>query len=148
MREDELMIAIAIAVFVMLIPFIFYLITLQKLLEQVSPANRQMPPANVWLMMIPLFNLVYMFLMNTYISDSLAKEYNERNITPNEPRPGFNLGLAKCICRVSGVIPVLGVLGTLGWLVIWIIYWVQMGNHLTTLRNNQGTGLYNELKNV
>lgn len=42
----------------MLIPTIFYFISLQKALEAVSPGHRMMPPGQVWLCLIPIFNFV------------------------------------------------------------------------------------------
>ena len=54
-----------------LIPAIFFLLTLQNTLKAISEENRKMPPANVWLMFIPLFNIVWQFIMVDRIAHSL-----------------------------------------------------------------------------
>jgi len=41
-----------------LVPGIFFLLTLQNTLKVISPENRKMQPSNVWLMFIPLFNII------------------------------------------------------------------------------------------
>jgi hypothetical protein len=51
-----------VACIIWLIPTIFYLKTLQDTLKEISVENRRMPPPNVWLLLIPLFNLVWAFL--------------------------------------------------------------------------------------
>jgi len=41
----------------MIIPKIFYLLTLQNALKTISPQNRKMEPGKVWLLFIPLFSV-------------------------------------------------------------------------------------------
>ena len=65
----------------LLLPTIFYLITLQKALEAISVQNRQMPPGQVWLSLIPLFNFVWMFFVVNKIAESFQLECYRLNIT-------------------------------------------------------------------
>ena len=129
-----------------LVPFIFFLITQQNTLKAIQPENRTMSPGEVWLQFIPVFNLVWQFFVVTRISDSLRKEFNswsndsifgaEGNeaINMNQPRPTYGIGLAMCICVSCTIISNLGItifdllggLASLGGLVCWIIYWVQL----------------------
>ena len=37
---------------IFLVPYIFFLLTLQNTLKAISYENRKMPPANVWLMLL------------------------------------------------------------------------------------------------
>ncbi|MBL7812626.1 MAG: hypothetical protein JNL57_10425 [Bacteroidetes bacterium] len=108
---------------------IWYLMNLQRLLETIRPENRQMKPGQVWLSLIPIFNLVWMFLMVGYIADSIAAELNSRNEPLPKPRPTYDLGLSMCICRVAGVIPILGVFANIASLVLWIIYWLKINEY-------------------
>ena len=48
---------------ILLVPFIFYLLTLQKALSRCSPGCRAMNPGMVWLMLIPLFHIVWQFFV-------------------------------------------------------------------------------------
>ena len=112
---------------------VFYLKNIQDTLKEVSPHNQQMPPANVWLMFIPLFNIVYGFIMYPKISESLRLEFEERG----DDRPGDylkNLGITMPILNVCGVIPVLGGFAALANLIILIIYWVKLAEFKTQLQ--------------
>lgn len=114
-----------IAFAVLLVPFIFYLLTLQKALTRCSLENRAMQPGMVWLMFIPFFNLVWHFIIVGNLAKSLAAEFQQRGIA-EEPAPGKTIGLTMCILNCCCVIPFLGGLCALGGLVCWIIYWVQI----------------------
>ena len=66
MNESILAAGIGIAIFIILISIliaVFYLLNLQNLLKAIKDENRDVEPANVWLMFIPLFNIVYPFIL-------------------------------------------------------------------------------------
>ena len=108
-----------------LIPVIFYSLTLQKALNRCAPENRAMAPGMVWLLLIPLFNLVWHFFVVINVAKSLGAEFQKRGL-PEEPDPGKKLGLIMCILACCGIIPFLGILCSLGALVCWIMYWIKI----------------------
>ncbi len=112
-----------------IIPFVFYLITLQNVLKKVSQENQKMPPANVWLLFIPLFNIGWHFVVVSRVSDSLKAEFATRGIDVGVDRPAYGVGLAYCILNCCSIIPFLGILAGLGWLVCWIVFWVKIGGY-------------------
>ncbi len=126
-----------ISVAIGLIPLIFYLITLQNTLKEVSPENQKMPPSNVWLILIPLFGLVWGFIVVNRIADSLKAEFLKRNIQLEEDRPGYSIGLTYCILLCCSIIPILGGLAAIGGLVCWIIYWVKIAGYKTKLEQTK-----------
>lgn len=136
--ETSLIILIVIiAIAVALIPAIFYLLTLSKALSACSPHNQRMTPGQVWLVLIPIFGIVWHFLMIGYIADSLAAEFKERNLPLRDERPGFAIGITFLILQLCGIIPILGVLASLGGLVCWIIYWVKISEYKNQLERMQ-----------
>jgi len=102
-------------------------------LIKVKKKNRIIEPGQVWLNLIPLFNIVWQFIMINRIADSLKAEFTERNISIKEDRPGAQIGVAYCILNLCGVIPVLGGLASLAGLVCWIVYWVKISNYKNQL---------------
>lgn len=110
---------------ILLIPLIFYLLTLQKALNKCAPENRAMEPAMVWLMLIPCFSIIWHFFVVINMSKSLAAEFRARGIV-EEPEPGKVIGLVMCGLACAGIIPFIGGLFGLGYLVCWIIYWVKI----------------------
>ncbi|MCW3071580.1 MAG: hypothetical protein JWO44_1470 [Bacteroidetes bacterium] len=130
-------IAVIAGILIGLIPMIFYLLTLQNTLNEVSPHNRQMPPGQVWLMLIPFFGMVWQFIVVNRIADSLRAECTERNIPMEEERPGASIGLAYCILFCCGIIPILGSLASIAGLVCWIIYWIRIAGYKTKLEQSR-----------
>lgn len=121
--------------------YVFYLLTLQRTLEQLSPKNRQVPPSNVWLMLIPAFNLVYPFILYSRISDSIMEEFADRKLDTSGDF-ARNLGIAMsllgvgALLRYLGPLAILGSLASLAHLVIWIVYWVKMSQYKDQLKNS------------
>jgi predicted membrane channel-forming protein YqfA (hemolysin III family) len=113
---------------IMLIPLIFYILTLQKALNRCAPENRAMEPGLVWLMVIPCVNIVWHFFVVINMAKSLGAEFQKRGIA-EEPEPGKMLGLVMCILACCGVIPIIGGLFGLGYLVCWILYWVKIAGY-------------------
>ncbi|MCF8225127.1 MAG: hypothetical protein K9J30_04535 [Bacteroidales bacterium] len=129
---------IFMAVFIILVafPFIFYLLTLQRTLREVSFENRKMQPEQVWLSLIPLFGIVWQYFIVARLSDSLSLELQKRNIYPEERRPAYNIGIAFCILISCIIIPYINVLALVGGLVCWVLYWLKVNDYLNTLREN------------
>ena len=117
---------------VSLIPAIFYILTLQKSLNRCSPENRAMAPGMVWLLLIPLFNLVWHFFVVINIAKSLGAEFQKRGIA-EELEPGKKIGLIMCILACCGIVPLLGILCSLGAFVCWIIYWIKIAGFSSKL---------------
>ncbi len=121
----------------LLIPAIFYLLTLQKALAKCSPASRTMEPGMVWLCLIPLFTLIWNFFVVMALGKSLGNEMARRGIPNLEPLPGQPVGLAMSICVCCSIIPVLGTLASLAALALWILYWVKIAKYSSMLGDIQ-----------
>lgn len=118
-------IIVFIALAILLVPAIFYLITLQNTLKAISPENRKMEPGMVWLLLIPLFNIIWNFIVVNRMADSIQAELHKKGINVTE-RPAYNVGIAMCIISCVTWIPLLGSLASIGGLICWIIYWVKI----------------------
>jgi hypothetical protein len=124
----------------MLIVFIFHLITLSRTLELCHPYTRKMNPGEVWMVLIPVFGVVWHFFVVGRLADSLAIEFRNRNLPVEEERPGYNAGLTALILLLcGGIIPVLGLIAALIFL---IRYWNQISEYKKRLEqhNAQFTG--------
>jgi hypothetical protein len=136
----ELIVIFAVAAPVVAV--VFYLISLQKALGACSLQTRTLAPGLVWLLLIPLFNLIWHFIVVFAIAKSLHGEFVARNID-QDPAPGRNLGLALSILFVMASVPhpyfraPFGILA----LICWIIYWVKVFGYsakLQALKSTQG----------
>jgi len=112
----------------MLALVIAYIMTLSKTLEKCAPASRTMQPGMVWLLLVPMLNLVWNFLVVNSISDTLTNEFRLRGIQNFEPNPGKQTGMTMAICGACSIIPILGILAALVYFVTWILYWVKVSS--------------------
>jgi hypothetical protein len=126
----ELIVLLVIGI--ILLPGIFFLLTLQKCLQRCSPQSRTMAPGLLWLMLIPLFNVVWQFIIVLRVASSLGNEFRLRNVS-KESEPGQSIGLAVCILNLCGIIPVIGAFAAIAAFVCWIIYWVKIANYSSEL---------------
>ncbi len=113
---------------VALILGILYLLSLQKAFERCAPENRAMPAGQVWLLLIPLFNLVWNFIVVTNLAKTLGAEFRRRGISA-EAEPGKSTGLAMSILAGCSLFPVLNLLAGPAGFVVWIIYWVKIAGY-------------------
>lgn len=140
---SEYALLIFFVVVIAIVPYIFFLLTLQRTLKQVNPVNLHMKPDQVWLMFIPIFNYLWVFWLIAGVADSIEDELRARRMPPPLHRPGYNVGLGYAICLcvalVLRFIPYMNVIASFAGLVgliLWIIYWVQISNWKTVLITN------------
>ena len=130
---------------VILLPAIFFLLTLQRTLDAISPENRKMPPSNVWLMLIPLFNIVWQFIMVDKIAQSVTAECARLNISTRDLKPTYNIGLAWNICNLLTFIPFIGGLAAL---VTFILYWVKVSEYKNLIIANKNNYTLDAERNI
>ena len=110
----------AAAFAVWLVVGFFFLLNLRDLLMNVGSQNRAMQPDQVWLNLIPLFNLVWVFVTIVKVRDSVRAEFQSRNWAPKGDF-SFGLGIAAAILTILSWGPF-----GLAALVCWIVYWIRM----------------------
>ena len=139
---------IFIIVAVAILIAVLYLLTLQNVLKEIEPQNRLVEPSNVWLMFIPLFNLIYPFILYPKISESLRNEFDSRGLSKSGDY-GRAIGITMPILGLCGWIPILGGLAGLANLILFIIFWVKMSEFKNELQRmpkmNSGVSNSNDL---
>lgn len=122
---------------------IYYYKTIIDAMTYVRPGNRQTGPGNILFMWIPLFNLVYGFIVYPKISESIQREYSSLGLAPDGD---FGKGLAITMCALSfGMfIPLLNLLVPIALLIIWIIYWVKINGYREVLQQKNANGFSEE----
>jgi hypothetical protein len=122
---------------------IFYILTLSRALNKCSVASRTIQPGTLWLLLIPLVNIVWHFFVVVGMARTLGNEFRTRNISNVEPEPGKSIGIAMCVCQACTIIPLLGLVAGLVYLVLWIVYWSKIAefsrklDHIPTLGSLQ-----------
>jgi len=104
-----------------------------------------MPPSNVWLLLIPLFNFFWQFIVVDKIAQSITMECDKLNIPVKENKPTYKIGLAWNICTLLFFIPVLG---NLAALVLFIAYWIKVNEYRKLIISNQNSFLLDAERNI
>ena len=103
-----------------------YIAFLGSVLKKCSPPSRMMSPGLVWLLLIPLFSIVWNFFVVIALADSLGDEFRLRNIPTTDPKPGKSVGIAMAVCGACMIIPFVNILAILPEFILWVFYWVKM----------------------
>jgi hypothetical protein len=90
---------------------IWMLVTWSSCLNRIRPRNRKMEPGQVWLNLIPCFNLVWLILTILKVSDSLRNEYEDRGLRGDDDF-GRTMGIVYYITLL--------VCGPIGWIFLLI----------------------------
>jgi hypothetical protein len=113
----------------LLLPTVFFLRSLQIVLKRCAVESRTLSPGKVWLLLIPVFNLIWQFIVVNSVSDSLRNEFMRRGLSSVEPAPGKGLGMAMCVCILCSIIPILGVFAGIAGFICWILFWVKINEY-------------------
>jgi hypothetical protein len=103
-----------------------WLVVMNKAIDQVSHDLRRMEPGAVWLCLIPLFGLVWQFMVINAVAEGISKELLVRNMFPKEEKPAFAMGLTGCILICFCIIPYIGPAFGLIGLIFMVIHAVKI----------------------
>jgi hypothetical protein len=145
--DDEFLIVLGTVLTVLaivLFVYIFFLLTLQRVLARCRPHNRDMEPGMVWLNLIPLFNIVWQFITVARVSSSLTKEFRARGRHNQGEDYGQAIGMTAFGLHLTVIVPVLGIVCWLAGLVCWIIYWVRVSTYGAQLEATPATDYYED----
>jgi hypothetical protein len=98
---------------------------LSGFLKALPPEFRLMEPGMVWLMLIPCFNIIWIFFVYPRIARSYQNYFRAQG-RYDVGDCGEAVGLWYCICVVLSAIPCVGVIASIASLVLLIIYFVTL----------------------
>jgi hypothetical protein len=103
-------------------------------LKAIPEEHRKQQPNMVWLLLIPLFNIVWMFFVYPKIAESFKSYFDSIGRT-DVGDCGRGLALTYCILVCCGIIPYVGACTGLAALVIWIIVLVKFSTLKGQIQN-------------
>ncbi len=120
-------IVVLVILLVFVLPWVLYIRSIQLTLMEIDPQYREMQPGSAWLLLIPLFNIVWLFIVVSRIRGSF-KNLSEAGMLRHPTTAGSDVGLAMAICYALTLVPYLNILTGLAMVVLWIIHWVAVVN--------------------
>jgi len=118
---------------VLLLPALFYIFALQKVLNKCAAESRTIEPSKIWFYLIPIFNVVFHFFIVLNLTKSLSNELRRRGVRMMDAKPGQTIGLTMCICGVFKLIPYVNVVAYVAYFIPWIAYWIQIEKYSRVL---------------
>lgn len=112
-----------------------FLAAIQRALRRVSPENRRMEPGQVWLNLIPIFNLVWCTVTVERVAESLRNEFLAREMHSPRETYGRNYGLALLGLLATGVLFYPAFVTYPVALVYAVLYWRQLEGYAERLKS-------------
>jgi hypothetical protein len=114
---------------VMIFALVSYILTLSRALKKCSVTSLTLQPGTLWLLLIPIVNLVWHFFVVIGMAKTLGNEFRARNMPNVEQEPAKGIGIGMCVCGACSWIPILGIAADLAFLVLWIMYWSKIAGY-------------------
>lgn len=106
-----------------LIPKILYFLTLQRVMNKLSPANKPFAGELIWIGLIPGVGDVWYLVYVALLSNALQKDYTAVGQVNNGAMP---IAIGLIVAAVLCVVPLVNLIAVLALFVLWIIHWVKM----------------------
>lgn len=111
---------LVVTAWLLLVPF---LLPLSKCLKEVAPDNRTIEPGQLWLNLIPVFNVVWWFISVSRFSESVRNEARSRRVQASDP---VAWGIASAALFVAFELtvfwPLLNGFLFAGWVLVMALY--------------------------
>lgn len=75
---------------------IMWAMVMQRALRACSKSNRNLEPGLTFLILVPVFGMIWQFIAVKKTAESLAQEYFHRGWQSDEGRPGIEIGMITC----------------------------------------------------
>jgi hypothetical protein len=95
-----------------------------EVLSRVPKANRKQEPALAFLLLIPVFSLIWVFFVHPKVAESL-RSYHISIGNHSVGDCGASVARWVCICSVCSHIPLLGILAAVATLALLIVFYIQ-----------------------
>lgn len=112
------------------VPLCFYCLTLQKSLAAIDQKNRKVSPKTAWLLLIPFFNLIWIYFLVVNLKDGYDAMYAAGRLK-SQSNAGFRIGIAMAICWSLGLVPFINLLTIIPSLVLWVFHWTKVAEART-----------------
>ncbi len=118
---------VAFLIIVPLVAFIFYIRAISKTIKAIDPEYRSQAPGMAWLLLIPVFNVIWFFFLLKSIKNGFLRMYENKRI--NQPiDTGYVYGIAMGCCWAASFIPKLIFVTLIPMFVFSIIHWTKLNN--------------------
>ena len=117
----------ALLIIIPFVTFVFYIRAISKTIKAIDPEYRTQAPGMAWLLLIPVFNVIWFFFLLKSIKTGFFRMYENRRI--NQPiDTGYTYGVAMGCCWAAIFIPKLIFIALIPMFVFSILHWTKLNN--------------------
>ena len=117
----------ALLIIIPFVTFIFYIRAISKTIKAIDPEYRTQSPGMAWLLLIPIFNVIwFFFLLKSIKTGFLRMHENKRISQPIDT--GYTYGIAMGCCWAAIFIPKLIFVALIPMFVFSILHWTKLSN--------------------
>lgn len=116
---------IALLLFLPFIGFVFYIQAMSKALASIDPPLRTYGPAMAWLLLIPIFNVIWFFFLLRAIEDGFEKMAQQQRLS-QPVDTGYKLGIAMGCCWAACFVPKIMFIAVIPMFVFSILHWNKL----------------------
>jgi hypothetical protein len=118
---------LAFLIIIPLVAFSFYIYAIKKTLAAIDPSCRTQRPVMAWLLLIPIFNVIWFFFLLQAIRQGLDTMF-QKNLIVKPIDSGYHYGIAMGCCWVASFIPGIFFIAVLPMFVFSILHWTKLSN--------------------
>jgi hypothetical protein len=116
---------LAFLVIIPLIAFSFYIHAISKTLAAIDPAYRSQSPHMAWLLLIPIFNVIWFFFLLKAIREGFEQMLLHHQI--EKPiDTGYSYGIGMGCCWAASFVPGLFFIALLPMFVFSMLHWTKL----------------------
>ena len=137
--EIGILFAVYGAIFLVMIGIqVFISWLLYRAADSIPEPYREASPGMAYLMLIPLFNLVWIFIYTKQLSQSFQALFSARG--QNQGDCGEQIGMWWGICSVVSIVPCVGAIAGIAGLIMMILYLIKVSECRTLALSLGGGG--------
>ena len=118
---------IAFLIIIPLVTFIFYIRSISKTLATIAEPYRTQSPGMAWLLLIPIFNVIWFFFLLKAIRDGFANMY-QNGLTQKDIDTGYHYGIGMGCCWAASFLPQLIFIALIPMFVFSILHWNKLNS--------------------
>lgn len=118
---------LAFLIIIPLVAFSFYIHAIKKTLAAIDPSCRTQKPAMAWLLLIPIFNVIWFFFLLQAIKQGFDAMLF-KNLIPKRIDSGYNYGITMGCCWAAMFIPGIFFIAVLPMFIFSILHWNKLSN--------------------
>lgn len=117
----------ALLIIIPFVTFVFYIRAISKTIKAIDPEYRTQAPGVAWLLLIPVFNVIWFFFLLKAIKTGFLRMHENKRIS--QPiDTGYTYGIAMGCCWAAIFIPKLIFIALIPMFVFSILHWTKLNN--------------------